>query len=91
MEWQNIKEAIVQFLTDNPEGKLKKPNIKFKKLEKIESQVAKEYINDQKKLLSVDKKELILSLNIKSSAGTSIVNNIYDILNSWLLKSKSRK
>lgn len=91
MEWQNIKEAIVQFLTDNPEGKLKRSNIRLKKLEKIELQLPKEYINDPKKLLSVDKHELISSLNIKRVAGTSIVNNIYDILNSRLLKSKARK
>lgn len=88
MEWQIIRETIVQFLIDNPKGELETHKRRLRELEKIESQLPKEYVNDPTKLLSVNKKELISSLGIKSGAGTSIVNNIYDILNGKPLKTR---
>lgn len=88
MEWKIIKETIVRFISENTDRKLETPDRRLRELEKVESLLPNEYIKDPKKLLSVDKQNLISTLGIKNDAAKSIVNNIDDVINGRTLKPR---
>lgn len=90
MNWLTIKKDIIVYLIANKERELVTPDRRLRKLDKIEQLLPKEYLDAPIKLLLIDKKELISSLKIRSDAGKSVINNIYDILDGIPLKSRRK-
>lgn len=79
--WVGIKSMITSYLIDNEDRILKNPELRLRALEAVEQLIPKKYITSPKELLTIDKETFKKSIGVSNDAQSSIINNIYDILN----------